>query len=137
MKRSISPILKLSGKPINVAKEKKHLTYDEMGLRHELLRILRNSNYPTLLPSSIPRKGFIRAASKLHRWVIAGRVPRGYKGDYDPDRLSYYSRMFKGVPIFNNNRIRVYKTRSGAERAKQRLIDTGMFLAHNISLIRT
>lgn len=135
MKRSISSILKLSGKPINAAKEKKHLTYDEMGLRHELLRILRNSHYPTLLPSGVPRKGFIRTTSRLHRWVIAGRVPWGYKGDYDPDRPSYYSRMCKGVPIFNNNRIRVYKTRNGAERAIKKIVGSGLLSEWQLRLV--
>ena len=139
MKRSISPLLKLSGKPINaVVKEKKHLTYDEMRWRNGMLRILRNSQYAALLPHEVSRKGYIRAMSRLHRWAIASRVaPLVHTCDHDcdSDKPSFYSEIRKGVPIFNNNRIRVYKTHDGAERAIKRIVSTGLLLEHQLSLV--
>lgn len=137
MKRSISPILKLSGKPINAVKEKKHLTYDEMMTRIEALRLLRNSHYSTTLPNEVSRKGFIRAMPNLHRWAIASRVALVHTRDHDcdPDKPSYYSCMRKGVPIFNSNRIRVYMTHDGAERAIKRIVSTGLFLEPQLRLV--
>ncbi len=127
-------ILKLSGKPINAFKEKKHLTYDEMKLSQELLRILRNSHHLSLLPTGVPRKGFIRAMLRMRRWVIVGRFALGNRGDYDPDKLSFYSGMRKGAPLFDNNRIRVYKTRAGAERAIKSMVDSGLLFGQKLSL---
>lgn len=135
MKRSVNSVLKLSGKPINAVKEKTHLTYDEMSLRAEILRILRNSQYPTLsLLSGITRKGFIRGLFRLKRWVIYGRVSYGDGLDGD-EKISYYSGMYKGVPVFDNNRIRVYKTRGWASHALKRILDTGLFLEHQLRLV--
>lgn len=135
MKRSISPILKLSGKPINSVNDtKKFLDENEILGRHSVLSIVRNSQYGGV---DVDRKGFIRALRKLDRWVVSCTEAVGTGGDGDCPRVNYYSRMSKGRPIFSRRRIRVYKTRSGAERAKQRLISTGMFLTHSISLIRT
>ena len=136
MKQSIKSLLKLSGKPINAVKEKKNLTYDELVLRNEVLRVIRNSHHPTLLPSGVPREGFIRAMNKLNRWVIASSVAVTRTSDYDPDnRPNYYSGMRKGVPVFNNNRIRIYKTRSGAERAIKRIVQTGLLLENQLSIV--
>ena len=137
MKRSIGSILKLSGKPISAVKEKKHLTYEEMITRIETLRLLRNSHYSTLLPNEVSRKGFIRSMSKLHRWAIASRVALVNTRDHDcdSDNPSYYSCMCKGVPIFNNNRIRIYMTHDGAERAIKRITDTGLLLEHQLRLV--
>lgn len=135
MKRSISPILKLSGKPINSVKDtKKFIDETEMFCRHSVLSVMQNSQYGSV---DVDRKGFIRALRKLDRWVVSCTEAVGTGGDGDCPCVNYYSRMSRGRPIFSRRRIRVYKTRSGAERAKQRLIDTGMFLTHNISLIRT
>ena len=137
MKRSISSILKLSGKPINAVKEKTHLTYDEMITRIETLRLLRNSHYSTLLPHEVSRKGFIRSMSNLHRWAIASRVALVYTCDHDcdSDKPSYYSGMRKGVPIFNRNRIRIYTTHDGAERAIKRIVRTGLLLEPQLRLV--
>lgn len=146
MKRSVSSILKLSGKPINAVKEKKHLTYDEMITRIETLRLLRNSSYSSLPPIGVSRssgifllckKGFIRSMPKLHRWAIASRVALVNTRDHDcdSDKPSYYSGMRKGVPIFNNNRIRIYMTHDGAERAIKRIVNTGLLLEHQLRLV--
>ena len=136
MKQSIKSLLKLSGKPINAVKEKKNLTYDELVLRNEVLRVIRNSHHPTLLPSGVPREGFIRAMNKLNRWVIASSVAVTRTRDYDPDNSpNYYSGMRKGVPVFNNNRIRVYKTRAGAERATKSIAQTGLLLENQLSIV--
>lgn len=136
MKQSTNSVLKLSGKPINnCAKEKSHLTKEEMSLRRECIKILRNSNYPTLtLPSGITRKGFIRGLSRLNRWVIYGTVSYGDGLDGD-EKTRYYSGMYKGVPIFDNNRIRVYKTQGWAARAFKRITDTGLFLENQLRLV--
>ena len=136
MKQSIKSLLKLSGKPINAVKEKTHLTHDELVVRNEILRVIRNSHHLTLLPSGVPREGFIRAMNKLNRWVISSSVAVAHTGDYDPDnRPNYYSGMRKGVPVFNNNRIRVYKTRAGAERAIKRIVQTGLLLENQLSIV--
>ena len=136
MKRSINPVPKLSGKPINAAKEKKHLTYDELVMTSSALSILRNSHPPApFLPSGISRKGFIWVARNCRRWVIAGKVTCGNKGDYDSDKLSYYSGMCKGFPVFDNNRIRVYKTRGGAERAIKKIVSSGLLSKWQLSLV--
>ena len=136
MKRAISPIPKLSGKPINVDKEKERLTYDELSMTHRALSMLRSAHPPSqFLPSGISRKGFIWVKRNCHRWAIAGKVPWGYKGDYDPDKLSYYSRMHKGFPVFDNNRIRVYKTRSGATRAIKKIVGSGLLYEQQLSLV--
>lgn len=127
MKRSINNVPKLSGKPINDAKEKKYLTYSEVIATHSALSILRNTH-----PST---KGFIRDMSKLRRYAIASRIAWGYKGDYDPDKVSYYSRMRKGFPVFDNNRIRVYKTRSGATRAIKKIVGTGLLSEQKLILV--
>ena len=126
----------MSGKPINAVKEKTHLTHDELVVRNEILRVIRNSHHLTLLPSGVPREGFIRAMNKLNRWVISSSVAVAHTGDYDPDnRPNYYSGMRKGVPVFNNNRIRVYKTRAGAERAIKRIVQTGLLLENQLSIV--
>lgn len=136
MKRSIRPIQKLSGKPINAGKEKKRLTYDELSMTHRALSILRNAHPPApFLPSGVSRKGFIWVTRNCHRWVIAGKVSWGYKGDYDPDKLSYYSRMNKGFPVFDNNRIRVYKTSSGATQAIKKIVGSGLLSEQQLSLV--
>ena len=136
MKQSIKSLLKLSGKPINAVKEKTHLTHDELVVRNEVLRVISNSHHLTLLPGVAPRKGFIRAMRKLQRWVIASSVAVARTGDYDPDnRPNYYSGMRKGVPVFNNNRIRVYNTRAGAERAIKRIVQTGLLLENQLSIV--
>lgn len=136
MKQSIKSLLKLSGKPINSVKEKTHLTHDELVVRNEVLRVISNSHHLTLLPGVASRKGFIRAMRKLQRWVIASSVAVARTGDYDPDsRPNYYSGMRKGVPVFNNNRIRVYKTRAGAERAIKRIVQTGLLLENQLSIV--
>ena len=138
MKQSIKSLLKLSGKPINAVKEKTHLTHDELVVRNEILRVIRNSHHLTLLPSGVrvPREGFIRAMNKLQRWVIVSSVAVARTGDYDTDnRPNYYSGMRKGVPVFNNNRIRVYKTRAGAERAIKRIVQTGLLLENQLSIV--
>ena len=138
MKQSIKSLLKLSGKPINPIKEKNHLTHDELVMRNEILKLISNSHHPTLLPSvgRVSREGFIRVMNKLQRWVIASSVAVARTGDYDPDnRPNYYSGMRKGVPVFNNNRIRIYKTRSGAERAIKRIVQTGLLLENQLSIV--
>lgn len=138
MKQSIKSLLKLSGKPINPIKEKTHLTHDELVVRNEVLRIISNSHHPPLLPSvgRVSREGFIRVMNKLQRWVIVSSVAVARTGDYDPDnRHNYYSGMRNGVPVFNNNRIRVYKTRAGAERAIKRIVQTGLLLENQLSIV--
>ena len=136
MKQSIKSLLKLSGKPINAVKEKTHLTHDELVVRNEVLRVISNSHHLTLVPGVAFRKGFIRAMRKLQRWVIASSVAVARTGDYDPDnRPNYYSGMRKGVPVFKNNRIRIYNTRAGAERAIKRIVQTGLLLENQLSIV--
>ena len=126
MKQSIKSLLKLLGKPINAVKEKTHLTYDEMSLIQELIKILRNSHHPVPLQIGASREGFIRAMIKLGRWVVTRNC--------DSDKLMYYSGMSKGTPVFYNNRIRIYKTRSGAERAIKRIVDSGQLSKQKLGL---
>lgn len=126
MKQYINSLLKLSGKPINAVKEKTHLTYDEMSLIQELIKILSNSHHPVLLPSGVSREEFIRTMIKLGRWVVTR--------DCESDKLIYYSGMRKGTPVLDNNRIRIYKTRSGAEQAIKRIVDSGQLSKQKLGL---